>query len=153
MLVAQIVYGCLQPRFEFLFRKLFRPEFDFVLFILFDSGAFFWSHNKSSLAGSGTVWIPYLLVPFFLVIHTPTIKSTARIIFSARLKSQASPAKREGGIMMLDQALEIVTERYGWRSTYVTTAGQVVYVVGAEKELGPIPGVLPRSGIGLLAPE
>ncbi len=55
--------------------------------------------------------------------------------------------------MMLDQALEIVTERYGWRSTYVTTAGQVVYVVGAEKELGPIPGVLPRSGIGLLAPE
>jgi len=56
--------------------------------------------------------------------------------------------------MTLDEALKIVRERYGLRDDYVTAAGVMMYVVGAEKELSAIPVVkLPESGIALLAPE
>ncbi|MGH9432353.1 MAG: hypothetical protein ACRD3T_12510 [Terriglobia bacterium] len=56
--------------------------------------------------------------------------------------------------MTLDQALEIVKDRFGLLNTYVTTEGRMMYVVKAEQELRAIPAVkMPESGIALLAPE
>jgi hypothetical protein len=56
--------------------------------------------------------------------------------------------------MTLDEALEIVKERYGLQNSYVTAAGVMMHVVSAERELRAIPEVkLPESGIALLAPE
>jgi hypothetical protein len=56
--------------------------------------------------------------------------------------------------MTLDEALKTVKDRYGLLHSYVTAKGEMMYVVGAERELREIPGVkAPQSGIALFAPE
>jgi hypothetical protein len=68
--------------------------------------------------------------------------------------SATSFGRRKGDITTLDEALKMVKERYGLLPSYVTGTGQMMYVVGAEKELRAIRGVkLPEFGIALLAPE
>ena len=56
--------------------------------------------------------------------------------------------------MMLSEALEIVTGRYGLLPPYVAASGKMMYVVAAERQLRAIPEVNnPEGGIAVLAPE
>jgi hypothetical protein len=56
--------------------------------------------------------------------------------------------------MMLDEALEIVEERYGLLPSYVAASGKMMYVVAAERQLRAIPEVNnPEGGIAIFAPE
>jgi hypothetical protein len=56
--------------------------------------------------------------------------------------------------MTLDEALEVVKDRYGLLDSYVNAGRRMMYVVKAERELRAIPAVkMPESGIALFAPE
>ena len=43
--------------------------------------------------------------------------------------------------MTLDEAIAVVSKRYGFLRSYVTADGKMLHVVAAESELKAIPGV------------
>ena len=56
--------------------------------------------------------------------------------------------------MHLDEALEVVKERYGLLDAYVEASGMIMYVVAAEQQLRAIPEVNnPTVGIALSSHE
>lgn len=57
-------------------------------------------------------------------------------------------------MMMLNDALKIVEERYGLLPSYVAASGKMMYVVAAERQLRAIPEVNnPEGGIAIPASE